>query len=46
LGGKKIEEKNSSIYLYDEWASEEKNSSHFLPKCGDWDMTLIAVLWF
>jgi hypothetical protein len=31
---------------YDEWAWEEKNSSHFLHKCGDWDMTLIAVLWF
>jgi hypothetical protein len=33
-GRKKEGGKNSSIYLYDEWAWEEKNSSHFLTNVG------------
>jgi hypothetical protein len=46
LGGNGMEENFSSSHLYDEWAKEENFSSHFVHKCGDLEMTLIAVLWF
>jgi hypothetical protein len=35
MRGNGREEKISSIYLYDEWALEEKISSHFLHKSED-----------